>query len=510
MTTPDPAHRTQLLRLARRAMVENGLQPDFSPEAIAESEKIAGPVERGGDGVRDLTGLAWCSIDNDDSRDLDQLTVANPAAAGGPITVFVAVAYVTALVPAGSALDDHAVANTTSVYTPPAVFPMLPERLSTDLTSLGEDVDRFAMVIELTVDAEGRMTASSIYPAMVRNKAKLAYPGVGSWLENGGEMPQAMAAVPGLADNIRLQDEVAQRLRARRHELGALELETIEVRPRFEGEMVAALLPERRSRSKELIEDFMIAANGAIARFLGSKRFPVMRRVVRTPERWPRIVEIADALGEKLPEKADPRALNEFLQKRRAADPVRFPDLSLSIIKLLGRGEYVASFPDEKVEGHFGLAASEYTHSTAPNRRYPDIITQRLLGAAIAGEPAPYGRDQLEALAVHCTKKEDDAQKVERLTRKSAAACLLSSRIGEEFDGVVTGASEKGTWARIFDPPVEGRIEHGASGLDVGDRVHVKLVHTDCERGFIDFAALNRPGAAPRDGHRGSSGAGSP
>ncbi len=502
MTTPNAAHRALLLRVARRAMVENGLLPDFSPEAIAESERIAGPAERRGDGVRDLTRLPWCSIDNDDSRDLDQLTVANPPAADGAITALVAVACVTALVHAGSPLDDHAAANTTSVYTPPMVFPMLPERLSTDLTSLGEGDDRLAMAIELTVDGKGATTASSIYPAMVRNKAKLAYPSVGSWLEDGGEMPAAMAAVPGLADNLRLQDEVAQRLRSRRHEQGALELETIEVRPRFEGEMVAALLPERRSRSKELIEDFMIAANGAIARFLGEKRFPVMRRVVRTPERWPRIVEIAAGLGDPLPEKPDPRALNEFLQRRRTADPIRFPDLSLSIIKLLGRGEYVASFPGQEVSGHFGLAVTEYTHSTAPNRRYPDIITQRLLEAAIAGSPAPYSEDQMEALAVHCTKKEDDAQKVERLTRKSAAACLLSGRIGEEFDGVVTGASEKGTWARIFDPPVEGRVEHGASGLDVGDRVHVKLVHTDPERGFIDFAALS-----PR---RGSSGAGSP
>jgi exoribonuclease-2 len=293
--------------------------------------------------------------------------------------------------------------------------------------------------------------------------------------------------VPGLDENLKTQDRAAQLLKSRRHEEGALELETIDVRALFEGERVTGLVPEGRNRAKELIEDFMIAANGVIARYLAGKKYPLVRRVVRSPERWQRIVELASRYGETLPPQPDARALNAFLLSRRAADPLRFPDLSLSVIKLLGRGEYVASVPGEKTPGHFGLAVSQYTHSTAPNRRYPDLITQRLLQAAFAGKPSPYKPDQLEALAAHCTAKEDDAQKVERLTRKSAAACLLENRIGAVFHGVVTGASEKGTWARILDPPVEGRIERGAHGLDVGDEVNVKLIRTDPERGFIDF-----------------------
>jgi exoribonuclease-2 len=251
---------------------------------------------------------------------------------------------------------------------------------------------------------------------------------------------------------------------------------------------VSGLVAEERNRAKDIIEDFMIATNGAIARFLTERRLPVMRRVVRSPERWQRIVAIATQYGDALPPTPDASALHDFLVRRRAADPLRFPDLSLSVIKLLGRGEYEASFPGRNVPGHFGLAVTDYTHSTAPNRRYPDLVTQRLVKAALAGQAVPYDPPALEALAAHCTQKEDDAEKVERLLRKAAAACLLSNRIGQEFDGIVTGASPKGTWARIFDPPVEGRVEQGAAGLDVGDRVRVKLVHTDPEHGFIDFA----------------------
>jgi exoribonuclease-2 len=279
-----------------------------------------------------------------------------------------------------------------------------------------------------------------------------------------------------------------------------LELETLEARVRFDGDQVAGLVAEERNRAKEIIEDFMIATNGAIVRFLVDRRFPVMRRVVRSPERWQRIVDIATHLADRLPPTPDASALHDFLVRRRAADPLRFPDLSLSVIKLLGRGEYEASFPGQEVTGHFGLAVSDYTHSTAPNRRYPDLITQRLVKAALAGQVIPYAREQLESLAAHCTQKEDDAQKVERLLRKAAAACLLSDRIGDEFDGIVTGASPAGTWARIFDPPVEGKVEQGASGLDVGDRVRVKLIGTDPERGFIDFARIGQGAASPGHG----------
>jgi exoribonuclease-2 len=307
--------------------------------------------------------------------------------------------------------------------------------------------------------------------------------------------------VTGLAENLRLQDRAAQHLKVRRHENGALELETQEARARFDGDSVDGLVAERRDRAKELIEDFMIAANGAIARFLSERAFPVMRRVVRSPERWQRIVELAAEFGDRLPPAPDAGTLHGFLLRRRAADALRFPDLSLSVIKLLGRGEYEASFPGEAVTGHFGLAVSDYTHSTAPNRRYPDLVTQRLVRAALAKESAPYDRATLTALAAHCTQKEDAAQKVERLLRKAAAACLLSGRIGEEFDGIVTGASAKGTWARVFDPPVEGRIERNAEGLDVGDRVRVKLLHTDPERGFIDFARVGHQAAGRPRGH---------
>jgi VacB/RNase II family 3'-5' exoribonuclease len=486
MAAPRESERALLLRVARQAMVDHGLEPDFSPAALAEAGALTDGASTVDGGARDLRALPWCSIDNDDSRDLDQLTVAD-APTNGCTTIRVAVADVSATVATGSALDRHARANTTSVYTPPRVFPMLPDRLSTDLTSLNPDVDRLAVVVETSVGADGVCGESQVYRALVHNHAKLAYHAVGSWLEGDGPMPTAVAAVAGLAENLKIQDRVAQELKERRHDHGALELETIEVRAQFDGDVVGGLAAEKPNRARTLIEDFMIAANGSIARFLETQRFPVLRRVVRSPERWQRIVALAADYGAELPGEPDAPALNAFLLRRRAADPLRFPDLSLTIIKLLGRGEYMASFPGQTVVGHFGLAVSEYTHSTAPNRRYPDLITQRLVRAALAKQPVPYGRDEIGALATQCTLKEDGAQKVERLVRKAAAACLLSNRIGQEFDGVVTGASAKGTWVRIFDPPVEGRVERGQEGLDVGDKVRVRLVHTNVERGFIDF-----------------------
>ena len=486
MSVPKEKQRALLLEVARRAMIEGGLEPEIPAAAMAEANGMAGGA--GADaGARDLRTLAWCSIDNDDSRDLDQLTVAEPLAEGGA-RVRVAVADVSALVGPGSAIDGHAAANTTTIYTPPRNFPMLPERLSTGLSSLNPGEDRLAMVIELAVGGDGVSRSSEVYRARVHNQAKLTYRGVGAWLEGKAAPPEAIAAVPGLAENLRLQDRVAQLLKTYRHEHGALELETFEVHTHFDGDTVSGLEAEERNRAKEIIEDFMIAANGSIARFLDGHGFPVMRRVVRSPERWQRIVDIAVDYGDHLPAEPDAKALHEFLVRRRAADPLRFPDLSLSVIKLLGRGEYVATFPGADVTGHFGLAVNDYTHSTAPNRRYPDLITQRLLKAVLAGQPVPFGREQLETLATHCTRKEDDAKKVERLLRKAAAACLLDGQIGREFDGLVTGASPKGTWVRVFDPPVEGRVERGSEGLEVGDRVRVKLIHTDPERGFIDFA----------------------
>jgi exoribonuclease-2 len=431
--------------------------------------------------------LLWASIDNDDSRDLDQLSVSQPAL-DGAVQILVAVADVDAIVHRASAIDGHAEANTTSVYTAAEIFPMLPEKLSTDLTSLGEGHDRLAIVIEMLVAADGVVTKSDVYRAVVCNRAKLAYNAVAAWIDGTAPEPRPMTAVAGLDEQIRIQDRAAQAMRALRHEHGALSLETIQTRAVFDGEVLSDLRPDQPNRAKQLIENLMIAANGVTAKYLEAKGLPSLRRVLRSPERWQRIVDLAAESGERLPPEPSARALEEFLASRRRSDPARFADLSLSVIKLLGRGEYAVRLPAESIEGHFGLAVQDYTHSTAPNRRFPDLVTQRLLKAAIAGQAMPYNTAQLQALARRCTAQEDNATKVERQVRKSAAALLLESRIGQRFDGMVTGASAKGTWLRISNPPVEGKIVNGFEGLDVGDRVRVELVRTDVEHGFIDFA----------------------
>ncbi len=483
-------HRYILQSIARRAMLDRGLVPDFSPQALAELERIGEPKTQIGKPARDLRNLLWCSIDNDDSRDLDQLTVAE-AMPQGAAKILVAIADVDCVVRRRSAIDDHARRNTTSVYTPAQIFPMLPEKLSTDLTSLNFGSDRQAIVIEMIIAEDGSLQESDIYQAIVSNHAKLAYNGVAGWLENGGPMPREIGAVDGLMENLRLQDRVAQKLKALRHTHGALDLETIEARPVFDGDAIRGLEAESGFRAKSIIEDFMIAANGVSARFLASKRLPSMRRVVRTPKRWDRIVELGLQHGFRLPKEPDSKALEQFLTKAKAVDPGRFPDLSLSVIKLLGPGEYVVELPGSTVAGHFGLAVKDYAHSTAPNRRFPDLVTQRLLKAAILGLSSSYATDELEALAKHCTEMEDAAKKVERQVMKSAAAMVLASRIGERFNAIVTGASGKGTWVRIENPPVEGRLLNGLKGLDVGHRLRVKLVSTDVERGFIDFEKEN-------------------
>ena len=364
---------------------------------------------------------------------------------------------------------------------------MLPERLSTDLTSLNLDEDRLSLVIEMVVAADGSLQNSDIYRAMVRNRAKLAYNSVAAWLDGNGAMPEAVAAVDGLAENLRLQDSVAQEMKDFRHLHGALSLQTIEARPLFDGDQVRELEVDERNRAKEIIEDFMTAANGVVARYLEAKNYPSIRRVVRTPKRWERIVELANEHGFRLPPEPDSRELEKFLAKQRAADPLRFPDLSLSVIKLMGAGEYVADLPGETLPGHFGLAVKDYTHSTAPNRRYTDLLTHRLLKAALEDQPLPYSKDELDVLAKHCTQEEDAANKVERQVSKSAAALLLESRIGERFDAIVTGASQKGTWVRLFHIPVEGKVVRGFEGMDVGHRARVQLLDVNVERGFIDF-----------------------
>ncbi len=491
MATTHVDGKGELRRIAHEAMLQRGLLPDFSPTVIAEINRITQAAAASGAGIRDLRGLLWASIDNDDSRDLDQLSVAEPVT-DGAVKILVAIADVDALVRKDSAIDGHAWTNTTSVYTAAEIFPMLPEKLSTDLSSLGEGQERLAIVMEMLIAGDGTVTTYDIYRAVVLNRAKLAYNAVAAWLEGAAPAPPKLAGVPGLDEQIRIQDRAAQALKRVRHAHGALRLETLEVRAVFADGALADLLPDEKNRAKELIEDFMIAANGVTARYLEKKGLPSLRRVLHTPKRWDRIVALAAELGERLPLTPDAAALDAFLTQRRAVDPAGFPDVSLSVVKMLGSGEYALEVPGQPSEGHFGLAVKDYTHSTAPNRRFPDLVSQRLLKAALTGQPSPYTNDELTTLARHCTDQEDNAEKVERQVRKSAAALLLAPRIGARFDAIVTGASEKGTWVRISGPIAEGRVIRGFEGLDVGDRVRVELVHTDVARGFVDFAAARQ------------------
>jgi VacB/RNase II family 3'-5' exoribonuclease len=488
----DIRHRAILQSIAHRVMLERGLLPDFSNAVQIELRRLQSPAMKNSppagteSQVRDLRNLLWASIDNDDSRDLDQLTVAE-AMPAEKVKVLVAIADVDALVKNDSAIDQHARHNTTSVYTAAETFPMLPEEVSTGITSLNLDEERLALVIEMVIAADGSLMDSDIYHAWVRNHAKLAYNSLAAWLEGNSVIPEAVAAVNRLDKNLRLQDKAAQRMKHLRHTHGALTLETIEAKPVFDGDQIRTLEIEQKNRAKEIIEDLMIAANGITARYLSARKFPSIRRVVRTPKRWERIADIAYQHGTTLPDKPDSKALEEFLIKEKAADPLRFPDLSLAVIKLLGNGEYIAELPEGNTPGHFGLAIKDYAHSTAPNRRYPDLLTQRLLKAALADQSVPYKIEELDELADHCTAAEDAATKVERQVEKSAAALLLQSRIGEQFDAIVTGASKKGTWVRPLSFPVEGKLMQGFDGVDVGDRMRVQLIDTNVERGYIDF-----------------------
>ncbi len=486
--TNERSHRSILKELARKAMISRGLLPDFSPAALAELYTLH-PDQTISGKIRDQRSLLWCSIDNHESRDLDQLTVAEPLP-DGSTRILVAIADVDAWVSRGSAIDDHARQNTTSVYTSAVIFPMLPEKLSTDLSSLNYHSERLALVVDMNISAAGEMVKSDVYRALVRSRAKLDYATVGAWIESDEPVPVEIARVPGLDKNIRLQNSVAIQMRKLRHGKGALDFETIESKPVFEGDMIMELREVQRTRARDIIEEFMVGANEATADYLTQKSYPTFRRVVRKPKRWTRICEIAAENGTQLPPEPDSVALQNFMAKAKKSNPEHFGDLSLSIIKLLGAGEYSIGFPGEAAEGHFGLAVRNYSHSTAPNRRYPDLITHRLLKSAIAGNGLPYTHDELELLAVHCTKKEDDASKVERQVSKSAAALVLEHHIGEEYDAIVTGAAEKGTWVRIQHPHVEGRVISGAEGIDVGQKIRVRLVATEVENGYIDFEKI--------------------
>jgi exoribonuclease II len=475
-----------LRAIAHKAMIARGLEPDFPPDAIRQLNGIQGPAHQTDTSIRDLRDRIWCSIDNDTSKDLDQLTVAEKQPAGR-VKVLVAIADVDALIKPRSAIDRHAWTNTTSVYTAAQIFPMLPERLSTDLTSLGEGEDRLAIVIEMVVAADGSVESSEVYRAVVNNRAKLAYRSVAAWLDGTAKIPEKIAKIGGLDEQLRMQDQIAQTMKSARYLHGALDLETIQPEAVISDGKVVDLRLDKKNRAKELIEDFMIAANGVSAEFLEKHGLPALRRVVRTPKRWDRIQKVAQEFGDQLPNAPDSKALADFLARRRQADPLRYPDLSLTIIKLLGAGEYILQLPGQDSAGHFGLAVHDYSHSTAPNRRFPDLITQRLLKAALVGEKLPYENAALTALAAHCTEQEDAAKKVERQVRKSAAAQFLAGRIGETFDALVTGASEKGTYVRLLNPPVEGRLVAGYDSVDVGDQIKVRLTNLDVERGFIDF-----------------------
>jgi exoribonuclease-2 len=465
-------------------MAENGFLPDFPAEVQSE---VAALQETAPAAARDLRSLLWSSIDNRESRDLDQLEVAERLPYDH-IRLLVAIADVDEKVEKGSATDSHAGHSTTSVYAGPFVFPMLPERLSTDLTSLNPGEDRAAVVVEMHVGPGGAVVRHDVYRARVHSRAKLSYDAVGSWLEGGTAVPPEVAAVAGLEEQVRLQDEAAQRLRALRRRHGLLDLDTIEARPVVVGGKVIDLEVPPHDRARDIIENLMIAANVAMARFLKARKVSSIRRVVRTPRRWDRIVALAAELDEALPAEPDARALAVFLARRKAADPEHHPDLSLAIVKLLGPGEYVLERRlGRGSDGHFGLAIAEYAHSTAPNRRYADLVTQRLVKATLDGTASEYTDESLMAIAARCTEREDAARKVERTVRKSVAAALVQDRIGDRFTAVVTGASDKGTYVRVLRPPLEGRVVRGLQGLDVGDTVRVKLIGADPERGFIDF-----------------------
>jgi len=488
MPSSQPLH-FNLVAAAHASMLEHGFQPDFPAGTGSELAAIqAHPDLPAAAGAQDLRNLLWSSIDNDTSKDLDQIEWAEQLA-DGRIRVLVGVADVDARVPRGTVIDSHATSETTSVYTGVKVFPMLPSELSEGITSLNENQDRVAVVIEFAVDAAGAATGGKAYRALVRNRAQLAYNGVGAWLEGTGPAPAKVAANGELAAQLRLQDKAAQSMVGGRFQHGALDLETIETQPVMLAGTAVDIVRQNKNRATSLIEEFMVAANGVIAKTFEDAGVASIRRIVRTPKRWDRIVELVQGLGTTLPAEADSKALNDFLLAQRQKDPDHFPDLSLAVVKLMGPGEYVLVKPNEVSPGHFGLAVQDYTHSTAPNRRFPDVVTQRLMKALLAKGTQPYTEDQLNTIAVHCTLMEDNERKVEREMQKRIAAVVLHPRIGQSFPAIVTGVNKYGTFVRTLNPHVDGKLVQGGNGLDVGDKVTVKLISTDPQRGFIDFAA---------------------
>jgi VacB/RNase II family 3'-5' exoribonuclease len=486
MPDANPSH-LDLQATARQVMLAHGFEPDFPPEIPQQLANLKEhlPKVAATDGVRDLRSPLWSSIDNDTSRDLDQIEVAERLP-GGDTKIMIGIADVDAFVPQQTPIDQHAARETTTVYTGIRNFPMLPEELSTGTTSLLENQDRLSVVIEFTVESTGGLKSTDVYRALVRNKAQLQYNSVGAWLEDKSGSPPKVAASSELQEQLKLQDQVAQRLKEQRYQHGALNLQTDEVRPLVLNQQVVDVVKQQKNRATELIEDFMIAANGVVARLL--EKVSSLRRIVRTPERWDRIVQLAATKGEKLPAQPDSKALNDFLLRRKAADPDHFADVSLAVIKLIGPGEYVLERAGDVAPGHFGLAVEDYTHSTAPNRRFADVVTQRLIKAMLTGQRSPYSDEELTAIAANCTIKEDAARKVEREMSKRLAAVAMQDRVGEVFDAIVTGVTDHGTFVRILQPHVEGLLAQGQRGLDVGDKLRAKLLRTDVQKGYIDFA----------------------
>ena len=481
------ASHFDLQAIAKQVMLEHGFEPDFAPQVaqqLAELKSNLPAVSPNGQ-VRDLRDLLWSSIDNDTSKDLDQIEVAEPLS-GGDVRILIGIADVDALVRKDTAIDTHASKETTTVYTGVRNFSMLPEMLSTGITSLLENQDAFALVTEYVISGDGHVKSSDLYRAVVRNQAQLTYNGVGGWLEGTAAPPAKVAASTDLQAQLKLQNTVAHALKQQRYQHGALNLETIEVRPVLLNDKVVDVARQEKNPATDLIEDFMIAANEVVARALLS--VSSLRRIVKTPERWDRIVQLAASQGGSLPATPDSKALNDFLMQRKAADSAHFADLSLAVIKLMGPGEYVLERPGDPEQGHFGLAVQDYTHSTAPNRRFADLVTQRLIKALLGRGTAPYSDVELDGIARNCTLKENAARKVEREMTKRMAAVAMCDRIGEVFDAVVTGANSHGTFVRVLKPHVEGMLVEGQQGLDVGDTLQAKLVRTDVQRGYIDFA----------------------
>jgi len=486
MPENNPSH-LDLQATAKQIMLAHGFEPDFPPQVPEQLANLQQhpPQVSASNGILDLRNLLWSSIDNDTSRDLDQIEVAE-AASNGDVKIMVGIADVDAFVPKGTPIDQHASRETTTVYTGIKNFPMIPEELSTGATSLLESVDRLSVVIEFVVDSSGNLNGSDVYRALVRNKAQLQYNSVGAWLEGNASAPAKVAASTELQRQLKLQNDVAQKLKNKRFENGALNVQTDEVRPLVLNQQVVDVVKQQKNRATELIEDFMVAANGVVARML--EKVSSLRRIVRTPERWDRIVQLAASKGGKLPAQPDSKALNDFLLRAKESDPDHFADLSLSVIKLIGPGEYVLERPGDVISGHFGLAVQDYTHSTAPNRRFADVVTQRLIKAMLSGQRNPYSDDELTNVAANCTRMEDAARKVEREMSKRLAAVAMQSRIGSIFDAVVTGVTDHGTFVRILQPHVEGLLAQGQQGLDVGDKLRAKLIRADVQKGYIDFA----------------------